>query len=143
MNKNTRFRLAALVIIAAALLAGLVLARGTRGVLSAHYRVQTAEGRRAYLHALGWEIDPQSEEQHSLTVPEPLDETLTRYNELQLQQGFDLRLWTGKPVTVVSYTVTNADEPTVVTLWISGTVVIAGDVHTTALNGEMRGIVSD
>ena len=49
----TRKRLALLVGIAAAVLAAVVLLCSRQGVLSLNYRVQTTEGRQAYLHALG------------------------------------------------------------------------------------------
>ena len=137
----TRKRLVLLVALAAGVCAALVLSRPTRGALSAHYRVQTTEGRRAYLHALGWEIDPASEDIRETAVPATMDAMLADYNALQRSQGFDLRPYLGQTVTVVTYSVVNAEAPTEVTLWIANAIVIAGDVHTTAVDGEMRGII--
>ena len=147
--RNTAFRisrkrLAALVVAAALVLAAVVLACGTRGVLSAHYRVNTTEGRQRYLHDLGWEIDIASEDVRETVVPETFDEMLTEYNAMQRAQGFDLAPYTGKSVTLVTYEVTNypAEGTVLVQLWICGTVVIAGDVHATAMDGFLHGIVT-
>ena len=145
MHKNTRFRLAALVICAAAVLAAVVLARGSRGIMSLPYGVRTTEGRQAYLHALGWEIDPATEDVRETSVPETFDAMMQDYNALQREQGFDLTPYRGMPVTVVTYEVTNCPdmENVCVTLWICDNVVIAGDVHSTAMDGFMYGIVKE
>ena len=139
----TRKRLALLVGIAAAVLAAVVLLCSRQGVLSLNYRVQTTEGRQAYLHALGWEIDPKSELVRETSVPETFDGMMTDYNAMQRAQGFDLEPFRGMPVTVVTYEVTNypAEGNVCATLWICGRVVIAGDIHSTAMDGFMHGIV--
>ena len=145
MHKNTRFRLAALVICAAAVLAAVVLARGSRGIMSLPYGVRTTEGRQAYLHALGWEIDPATEDVRETSVPETFDAMMQDYNALQREQGFDLTPYRGMPVTVVTYTLADesAEAGALVTLWICDGVVIAGDVHTTAMDGYMHGIIKE
>ncbi len=141
----TRKHLAALVLIAALALAAVVLACGSRGIFSAHYGVGSAEGRQAYLHALGWEIDPKSETVRETTVPETFDDMMADYNAMQRKQGFDLTPYQGKSVTVVTYEVTNypVDDTVLVQLWIADGVVIAGDVHSTAMDGFMHGILKE
>ena len=136
-------RLALLVVLAAGVCAALVLSRSTRGVLSAHYHVQTTEGRQAYLSALGWEIDPASEDIRVTSVPDTPDAMLSDYNALQRAQGFDLEPYRGRSVMIVTYAVTNAAEPTEVTLWIADRIVIAGDAHTTAIDGEIRPLLPE
>ena len=138
----TKKQVILLVVLFAAALAGVVCARGTRGVLSAHYRVDTTAGRQAYLHTLGWDIDPMSEDVRETDVPEAFDRVTARYNALQREQGFDLMPYAGKHVSIVTYTL--ADEPdTFVVLWICDGIVIAGDVHTAAMDGWMKGIIQD
>ena len=145
VSEQTRTRIVALVLIVALALSALVLARGARGRLSLPFRVETTEGRQAYLHALGWEIDPASEDVRETSVPEALDEMMKDYNTMQREQGFDLTPYLGKPVTVVTYTLADesAEAGALVTLWICDGVVIAGDVHTTAMDGYMHGIIKE
>ena len=141
-----RLRLAVGVVLAAGLLAGLVLLRGTQGVMSAHYAVDTAAGRIAYLRALGWTVDPASENVRSQTLPETFDATWQRYNETMRAQGFDLAPYAGQTVTVATYALTDRAAPpgtAIVQLWIHSGVVIGGEIHTTALDGEMRGILPE
>ena len=52
--------------------------------------LNTAEGREAYLKALGWEIDRDSESFRSVVVPRKLEGIMAQYNKIQLKQGFDL-----------------------------------------------------
>lgn len=142
LEKRTRRRLALLVLLTAAVLGAAVLASPTRGILSAHYGVNTAEGRQAYLHDLGWEIDPETEDVRETTVPEAFDRTMADYNALQREQGFDLLPYAGKPVMIVTCALSGQPD-TLVTLWICDGVVIAGDVHTTAIDGWMKGIIKE
>lgn len=143
--QRKRLSLAALVVLAAAVLALLVCARGSRGVMSLPYRVETPEGRQAYLRALGWESDPATENVEERTLPETFDAVLTEYNALQRSQGFDLTPYLGKTVTVVTCEGAASEDgtPVLLTLWICDGVVIAGDAHTTALDGWMAPIVTE
>ena len=143
MPRLTRRRLCALVVLAATGLAGLVLAVGSRGILSAHYHVDTPAGRVAYLHDLGWDVQPESETVFETVLPDPFDDVMEDYNTVQRAQGFDLEPYAGRTVTGVTYELAAGDgaAPEVVQLWIHDGVVIGGDVHSTALDGELRGIV--
>lgn len=103
----------------------------------------TQEGRQSFLSELGWEIDPATEEAKSVTLPEALEGVMRDYNEMQLKQGYDLRRYLGQKCTQYTYLVTNypdADTDVFVTLYIKGARIIAGDIHSNALNGFMHGI---
>lgn len=105
--------------------------------------LSTIEGREAYLRELGWEIDIETEEAKSVTLPEKLEGVMLDYNEMQLKQGYDLRRYLGQGCTQYTYEVTNYPderETVFVTLYIKGQRVIAGDIHTNALDGFMHGI---
>ena len=138
----TRQHVAVLVALAALALAAVVFAHDSRGILSAHYRVDTAAGRQAYLHTLGFEIDPASEDIQRTSVPLRFDSMMADYNALQRRQGFDLTPYAGLPVTVVTYALQDAPDE-LVTLWVCNGVVIGGDVHTAAADGWMTGIIDD
>ena len=135
-------RAAAVILAAAAALAALVLLMTRGGVLSAHYNVTATQGRAEYLAAQGWTVDPETETEQTVTLPRSFTGVFEEYNEVQLQQGFDLRPYGGMTVTVCTYLVTNydADSPVLATLYLYRNRVIAGDIHATAMDGFLHGI---
>ena len=138
-NMRKRRLLRFVLLFAIALLAIILV----RALLDQKPDLSTLEGRQAYLEKLGWEIDPDSEEHKSVRVPESLDGIIADYNELQLQQDFDLSKHLGEACEQYSYTVTNYPDPeqtVLITVYIQGKELIAGDVHSTALNGFMQGL---
>ena len=105
--------------------------------------VSSAEGRAAFLSALGWEIDPGSEEARRVLIPNCAEGVMADYNALQLSQGYDLSGWEGKEVMQYTYRLLHYpgyEQTVYVTLYVSGRRVIAGDVHTAALGGFMHGL---
>ena len=105
--------------------------------------LSTLAGRQAFLQSLGWEIDPESEDMRSVQLPDSLGGMMTEYNEIQLSQGYDLSAHLGEQCQQYTYLVCNyPDESQTVlaTLYIQGNQVIAGDIHSTALNGFMHGL---
>ncbi len=96
--------------------------------------------RVAYLQSLGWEVKPEPISRQQVLLPREFPDVLENYNELQKQQGFDLEDYRGLTVTLYSYEVTNWPEKgltVIADLYLSGHRVIAGDIHTTALDGFM------
>ena len=105
----------------------------------------TCEGRQSFLSELGWEIDPDTEEFKSVTLPEALEGVMRDYNEMQLAQGYDLRKYLGQTCSQYTYEVTNypqATDTVLVTLYIKGQRVIAGDIHTLLTCTVLRVIFS-
>ena len=132
-------------LIRAALLAGaavMALAALLLRLLPTGPDASTAEGRRRFLSELGWEIEPGSEQRKSVLIPDCSSGVMADYNALQRRQGFDLTPYAGLPVTVVTYALQEAPDE-LVTLWVCNGVVIAGDVHTAASDGWMKGIIEE
>ncbi len=105
--------------------------------------LDTLEGREAYLKALGWDIDRDSESFRSVVVPQKLEGIMAQYNKIQLRQGFDLNKHLGESCRQYCYDVTNypgGAGKVVVSLYLQNGQVIAGDVHSTAVNGFMHGL---
>lgn len=105
--------------------------------------LSTIDGREAFLRELGWEIDRDSEEFRTVVVPEKLEGIMSQYNRMQLAQGYDLNEHLGETCQQYSYQLTNysdSESPVFVTLYIQGKELIAGDIHTNALNGFMHGL---
>ena len=105
--------------------------------------LNTTEGRAAYLKTLGWEVDPETESFRTVVVPKKLDGIMAQYNKIQLKQGFDLNKHLGESCRQYCYDVTNYPGGTgkvIVSLYLQNGQVIAGDVHSTAVNGFMHGL---
>ena len=105
--------------------------------------LNTLEGREAYLSSLGWEIDKNSESFRSVLVPQKLEGIMAQYNKIQLRQGFDLNAHLGESCRQYCYDVTNYPGgvgKVIVSLYLQNGQVIAGDVHSTAVNGFMHGL---
>ena len=108
--------------------------------------LSTTEGRQQFLLDLGWEIDLTTEDIRTVQLPQALEGALADYNEMQLQQGYDLTRHLGEQCQQVTYLLTNYPDDSqtvVVTLYIQGSTLIAGDIHSTALNGFMHGLKTE
>ena len=91
----------------------------------------TDQARVAYLMGLGWEVDPTPIETLSFSLPQPLSEAYETYNQLQLEQGFDLTPYAGMQVSRYSYAVHNYPgfpDQVQADLYVCGDVIIAGDI---------------
>lgn len=135
-----RRKLLAIVFLAAVLLIAFILIRSCsqRGP-----DLNSLEGRRTFLLEQGWEIDLATEEHKTVRIPASLDGIIADYNEIQLKQGCDLSHYLGQTCEQYSYTVTNYPDKAqtvLVTLYVQNGKMIAGDIHSTALNGFMQGI---
>ncbi|MDO4974091.1 MAG: DUF4830 domain-containing protein [Eubacteriales bacterium] len=135
-----RRKLLAVVVLAAVLLVAFILIRSCsrKGP-----DLRSLEGRQAFLSEQGWEIDLATEEHKTVRIPTSLDGIIADYNEIQLKQGCDLSRHLGQTCEQYSYTVTNypdKEQTVLVTLYVQSGKMIAGDVHSTALNGFMQGI---
>ncbi len=138
----TKKKALALVLGTAALLLILILLRLLLPA-APEYDLSTREGREAFLLELGWEIDRESEVFRSVTVPDKLEGIMLQYNKMQLTQGYDLSQHLGEKCGQYTYTLTNyadSEGTVVVTLYIQGKTIIAGDIHTTAANGFMHAL---
>ena len=119
----------------------LLLGRFAQGIPAE--KLPTAQDRTAYLTSCGWEVDPAAEEEQIIHIPEHFSAVYEQYNDLQLQQGFDLRDYAGRDCVQYTYVVENyPDESQTVLacLILYRDRLIGGDVHSTNLNGFMIGL---
>lgn len=102
----------------------------------------TDQERRDYLASYGWETSSEYEEKE-LTIPESWNQVYADYNEVQINQGFDLSDYKGKRVTLYTYTVTNYEgikQGIVADMLVSDGVLIGGDIcNTSAKDGFLVG----
>lgn len=110
--------------------------------VSAVISASTDEERRNYLATFGWETDAEFEEKE-LTIPQSWNQVYTDYNEVQVNQGFDLTEYKGKKVTLYTYTVNNYkdfQQGIVADMLVCDGMLIGGDIcNTSAENGFLVG----
>lgn len=138
--KTTRPRLAAygvvltLLVLVTALLAG-------RGEIRPTAASQATDPV-AYLQRLGYEVEPQWIDLREITIPAELDETLSAYNEIQKQTGFDLSPYRGQRVKMYVYRLRNypTGEGALATVYLCRDKVIAGDISAAEQGGFSHGL---
>ena len=136
----TKKKALTLVLIFAAVLILLIL---LRSCTQSRTHLSTTEGRADFLSSLGWEIDSDTEEYKRVMIPDNLEGALSDYNDMQLEQGCDLSRHLGERCDQYTYQIINypnSDQTVLVTLYVQGDRLIAGDIHSTALNGFMHGL---
>lgn len=127
------------IVLAAIILAGIIFVCSE----PAFGDIGTTEGRVSYLSELGWEVDPESEEIEIIILPREFGDVMTEYNRMQIAQGFDLSHYAGLECTRYTYRVMKyptGDGSVLAQIFVCGTRVIGGDIHSTTMDGFMHGI---
>lgn len=141
--KFTRKKALAAVLAVAVILVVVVLAVGHVSPKSGGGEtLRTGSDLTTYLNKLGWQVAAEPLDVKEVTIPATFDAVYNDYNTLQKQQGFDLSQYSGAQVTVYTYQVTNypVQGEVQATLYVYKNHVVAGDIHSTALDGFMHGL---
>ena len=133
---------AAAILVAAAFLAVLIFGGLSKGDAPL---VDSKEDRLEFFAALGWEVDPESESEREVIIPETFDEIFESYNALQKKAGFDLEDYRGKTVKKYTYKILNypsaeKDDIIKADLLVLDGKVIGGDVYSPRLDGFIIGL---
>ena len=106
--------------------------------------VKNNEDRVSFLSSFGWTVDSEPYEVVEVVIPSEFDEVYKNYNELQEEQGYDLRDYCGKRLKRWTYQITNSpgrtDDTIFANIYIYEDQVVAGDVTCTSLMGFMHGL---
>ena len=145
-QKKDKKRIIVILLLAAAVLCSAVFLLGEDGNAndgSPSAVVKNNDDRIAYLESFGWEVAEEPIEEVTVTIPQYFDEVFRHYNEIQIEQGFDLSKYAGLEAVRYTYSITN--YPTGETCIVADIIVyrnevIAGDVQSTALEGFMHGL---
>ncbi len=135
--------IAAGVILVAVIAAIVMLFSGGSASAPALPQGATDAQRAAYLATFGWSINIQPKETQTVTIPDGKDnKVFARYNELQLNQGFDLRPYAGKEATRIVYEILNypnATAPVYAGLLVKDGLIIGGEITDTSPKGVIHG----
>ena len=99
------------------------------------------DARLAFLKAQGLTVDASLRTVRTVVIPESFDETWAQYNTLQQSQGFDLRAYRGRQVSVWSYPLTKSSAR-YANLMTCDDAIIAADVADAALDGTMEPLLN-
>ena len=107
---------------------------------SSSLKIQAIDGsthanRMLYINSLGIDVDEEKCTSKETVIPEEFGDVYERYNELQLESGFDLSGFKGERVTVYSYPLKTGK--TVLTLLVHNGEIIGGDIAEIGVNGKM------
>ena len=103
------------------------------------------DARVAYLQSLGWQVVPEAAKIQQVNIPQQMNDALAKYNDLQLQQGFDLNNHLGESATRYVYAVTNypdAEGEVYATLLIRDGTLIAADLTSWDENGFCKPLLT-
>ena len=135
------------VIMAALVIVGVILLLGAHERAGAVHTadagqsaaVKTEKARVAYIERCGWKVDTPALKEETVLIPKNFSNVFETYNQLQKQQGFDLRQYAGREVKLYTYKVVDSGlgENVLASLYVYNGCVIGGDVHSTELDGFM------
>lgn len=124
---------------AALIMCALILAIGGSGGT----RVRTNEDRVKFLEDLGWQVDPEPCCETEVLIPREFSDVYQNFNQLQIEQGYDLAEHRGETATIYAYRVLNYkgfEGPVIAELYVANNHIIGGDIHSLALDGFMHGL---
>lgn len=104
------------------------------------------DDRIAYLASFGWSVNGEPVETQKVRIPDETDNRVfSRYNDLQLSQGFDLTQYCGQEVMRYVYEILNypdASSPVYASILVCNGQIIGGDITDTAPDGTMHGFAT-
>lgn len=111
---------------------------------TANLKASDHSERMSFISQFGWEVSEEPTEVREVIIPETFDDVYTKYNEIQLSQGFDLSSYKGMRVKRWTYAVKNyagyEDKDCIrINILVYDGNVIGGDVCSVELNGFMHG----
>lgn len=97
--------------------------------------------RVAFFKQFGWQVKEEPVSEREVSIPEEFNDVYISYNNIQQEQGLDIKPYAGKKCTQYIYEVTNypRQESMRGTILVYNGRVIGGDLSTAALDGFMTG----
>ena len=104
--------------------------------------INSTEDQINFLKQFGWEVENEARNVEQVTIPVTFDPIYETYNNLQIQEGLDLKKYRGKTVKKYTYLVNNHDYEGIVyaNLLIYKDRVIGGDISSAVVGGFTHGL---
>lgn len=126
-----------------ALLAILIVFGVVHKVSAKNYSMKTESDRQKFMSEMGWKVSEEYTSCKVVSIPDDFNDTYESYNELQKDQGFNLKKYKGEMVEIYTYEVYNypgKSENVVINLMVFEGKLIGGDVSCNELDGFMQGL---
>lgn len=105
--------------------------------------VSSNDDRVAFLASFGWSVNAEPVQTQQVMIPSQDDsEVFSRYNQLQISQGYDLTEYAGENAMRYVYEVLNYPEataPVYATVLVYNSTVIGGDITCSAPDAPIHG----
>ena len=111
-------------------------------VIPGYSGVRTDQDRLNFIRSFGWEVE-ESYSHSEVTIPKEFDQVYESYNQMQIEQGFDLRQIAGRVAELYTYNVLNhpsGEEGVVLNLLMYKDKVVGADVMSPRLDGFMHSL---
>ena len=105
-------------------------------------KVKTAEDAAEFLSQFGWTVNAAPIEVKTVTIPSEFDKVFATYNEIQKEQGLDLKKFRNKEVTRYTFSVENYpdyDGTVYANVLVYRNRVIGGDICSADVTGFVHG----
>lgn len=101
-----------------------------------------------FISNFGYTVKEEPDEIREIVIPVEFNDVYENYNEIQLEQGYDLREYAGKRVKRWTFTITDYPgyenkEYIKINILVCDSKVIGGDVCSVKLDGFMHGFVKE
>ena len=147
--KFSKKRALVIVLAIAVFLCAIIILAGRRdqypdgSLNTADTRIETAGDLVAFLENLGWQITPEPIEVQEILIPREWGHIYEAYNALQLEAGFDLSAYRGRPAVRHTYEVLNypgQSEGVVADVLVANGRVIGGAIQSIYIDGFIHGL---
>ncbi len=147
--KSSQIKLIALILAVVLAVAALLYMSERKNPVAGNSGISLKAGnaaeRVAFLSQFGWKIDEDPLEVSEIIIPAEFDDEYKKYNDIQLEQKFDLTPYAGKRAKRWTYDVKNhpdyENNPGCVqaNILVYDGLVIGGDICSVELNGFIHG----
>lgn len=92
-----------------------------------------------FLQSLGLKVNETATEIKDIIIPQNFSKVYENYNQLQTQNGFNLKNYRGKPAKIYTYSIDD-DKENVAHLVVCDDKIIGGDIASLRIDGNMTGL---
>lgn len=130
------------------LLAAAVIWLGWRLIRSGESGIpgETEQQRISYIESFGWDAGITRVDVKEIRIPVDFDEVYEEYNDIQRQQGFDLRRYRAHSVRQYTYEINRTDDdpvPMLAHLLVENGVIIGADITSAQAGGFTGALAAD
>lgn len=100
----------------------------------------TSENIPDYIESFGFTVKKESKTVEKVKIPSVFNDVYENYNQIQIAQGFDLNKYKGKDVERFTFELMNTDENLLVNVYLYENTVIAADICSTSINGQISAL---